>query len=346
MKSFVSLPLKDEEGNLGVLSFESGAPYFLDERHLEVATILSNQATVAIRNAQLYRQVPLMDIMAPFMKRKDKLLKMPKQQKIATAIAAAVIVAILTFVPWNMKVMGDVTVLPQQRTPVISEVEGIVKTVNFREGAKVTKGSVISQLQDDNYRLALNDQRMRRDVLLKQISRSQSALDSSSLSTQKIQLEQAQREIQYYQQLLDRTQLKAPVDGILITPRIEERIGSFLRKGEPFCELANMQRTRAEVNVREGDVGYLEMGQKIRLKMNAFPTKKFYGTVTLLGAQMAPHSDTSTYRIEAQIDNADLLLKSGMVGKAKVEVGYRSIGYVLLRKPFRFLWKKLWSWLP
>jgi RND family efflux transporter MFP subunit len=346
MKSFVSLPLKDEEGNLGVLSFESGAPYFLDERHLEVATILSNQATVAIRNAQLYRQVPLMDIMAPFMRKKDKLMKMPKQQKIATAIAAAVIVAIFTFVPWNMKIMGDVILLPQQRTPVISEVEGIVKTVNFREGAKVTQGSVISQLQDDNYRLALNDQRMRRDVLLKQISRSQSALDSSSLSTQKIQLEQAQREIEYYQQLLDRTQLKAPVDGVLITPRIEEKIGSFLKKGEQFCELANMHKTRAEVNVREGDVGYLEMGQKIRLKMNAFPTKKFYGTVTLLGAQMAPQSETSTYRIEAQIDNADLLLKSGMVGKAKVEVGYRSIGYVLLRKPFRFLRKKLWSWLP
>lgn len=346
MKSFVSLPLKDEEGDLGILSFESGAPYFLDERHLEVASILANQATVAIRNAQLYRQVPLIDIMAPFMQKKAALMKMPKHQKIATAVAAAVVVAILTFVPWNMKVMGDVTVLPQQRTPVVSEVEGIVKSVNFREGSAVTRGAVISRLQDDNYLLSLNDQKMRRDMLLKQISRSQSTLDSSSLAMQKIQLEQAEREIEYFQHLLDRTQIKAPVDGILITPRIEERIGSFLKKGEQFCELANMRNTRAEVHIQEGDVTYLQLGQKIRLKMNAFPTKKFHGNVTLLGAELVPQSETSTYRIEAQIDNSDLLLKSGMVGKAKIEVGYRSIGYVLLRKPFRFLWKKLWTWLP
>jgi RND family efflux transporter MFP subunit len=346
MKSFVSMPLKDEEGDLGILSFESSAPYFLDERHLEVASILANQATVAIRNAQLYRQVPLMDIMAPLMRRKDKLLKMPKHQKMFSAAVVAVIIAILTFVPWNMKILGDVSVLPQHRTPVISSVEGIVKNVYFREGAPVSRGAVLSQLQDEDYRLSLDDQKTQRDLLLKQISRSQSTADSSSLRLQQIQLEQTEREIAFYQQLLDYTRLTAPVDGILITPKIEEKIGSFLRKGDQFCELADMRSTRAEVNIQESDISYLKVGQEIRLKMNAYPTKKFYGKVTLLGAQVTSNNDTSAYRLEAQIDNTDLLLKSGMVGKAKIDVGYRSIGYVILRKPVRFLWKKFWVWLP
>ncbi len=346
MKSFVSMPLKDEEGDLGILSFESTAPYFLDERHLEVASILANQATVAIRNAQLYRQVPLMDIMGPLMRRKAKLMKMPKQQRIVTAVVCAVVLAILTFVPWNMKIMGDVGVLPQHRTPVISTVEGIVKNVYFREGALVSRGAVLSQLRDEDYRLALDDQKTRRDLLLKEISRSQSTGDSSALRVQQIQLQQTEREIAFYQQLLDSTRLTSPVDGILITPKIEEKVGSFLKKGEEFCELADMRSTRAEVNIQESDISYLKVGQEIRLKMNAYPTKKFYGKITLLGAQVTPHNETSIYRIEAQIDNTDQFLKSGMVGKAKIEVGYRSIGYVILRKPVRFLWKKFWVWLP
>jgi RND family efflux transporter MFP subunit len=346
MKSFVSIPLKDEEGDLGILTFESGAPYFLDERHLEVATILANQATVAIRNAQLYRQVPLIDIMAPLAQRKAKLMNMPRQQKLITAGIVAFIIAFLAFVPWDMKIMGDVTVLPQLRTPVISQVDGIVQNVYFREGATVKKGDVLTALQDENYRLALDDQKTRHDMLLKEISKSQSTLNSAALSVQRIQLAQTQREIDYYQQQLDRTQITAPVDGVLITPRVQEKVGSFLRKGEQFCELADMRKTRAEVEVQEGDLGYLAVGQEVRLKMNAYPTKKFYGKVTLLGSQVKPHDDAGIYRIEAQIDNPELLLKSGMVGKAKVEIGYRSIGYVLLRKPFRFLWKKFWVWLP
>ncbi|HKZ39544.1 MAG TPA: efflux RND transporter periplasmic adaptor subunit, partial [Candidatus Hodarchaeales archaeon] len=346
MKSFVALPLKDEEGALGILSFESVSPYFLDERHLEVASILANQATVAIRNAQLYRQVPLMNIMQPLMQRKAKLMEMPKHRKIAWGISIALILILLVLVPWNMKVVGDVTVLPTRRIPVVSEVEGIAKNVYFREGAKVARQAVIATLQDDDYRLALEEQKTSRDLLVKQISRSQSLGDSSALSLQQIQLEQIQREITFYQAQLNRTRIVAPVDGVLITPKIEEKVGSLIKKGEQFCELADMNATRAEVTIAEGDVNYLLIGQKVRLKMNAYPTRKFYGTVTLLGAEITTHSDTPSYRIEAEIDNPDLLLKSGMVGKAKVEVGYHSIGYVLLRKPFRFIWKKSWAWLP
>jgi len=346
MKSFISIPLKDEEGDLGILSFESSAPYFLDERHLEVASILSNQATVAIRNAQLYRQVPLINVMESIMQRKAKLMKMPKNLRIAWGVAAAAIVLILTFVPWNLKVMGDVTVLPERRIPVVSEVEGIVKKVYFREGAKIPRGAIISSLQDEDYRLAMGDRQTQRDLLLKEISRSQSTSDSSSLRLQQIQLQQVERELKYYKEQLDRTRIVSPLEGILTTPRIEEKVGALLKKGEQFCELADMRSTRAEVTIEEGEVGYLKVGQQVRLKMNAFPTRKFYGKVTLLGAQMSPQSESRYYRIEAQIENPNLILKSGMVGKAKVETGYHSIGYVILRKPFRFIWKKLWLWLP
>jgi hypothetical protein len=58
------------------------------------------------------------------------------------------------------------------------------------------------------------------------------------------------------------------------------------------------------------------------------------------------HGDTPYFRVESKTENTGFLLKSGMAGKAKIEVGYHSIGYVLLRDPVRFLWKKIWVWLP
>src|SRR5687768_6704805 len=55
------IPLKDDEGVVGILVLESARPDFATARQQEMATILANQATVALRNAQLYQQVPLAD---------------------------------------------------------------------------------------------------------------------------------------------------------------------------------------------------------------------------------------------------------------------------------------------
>ena len=61
VESGLYLPLKDEEGVLGVLVFESGSADFATPTQREVAAILANQTAVALRNAQLYHQVPMVD---------------------------------------------------------------------------------------------------------------------------------------------------------------------------------------------------------------------------------------------------------------------------------------------
>jgi multidrug resistance efflux pump len=345
-KSFVALPLKDEEGELGILCYESATPYFLDDRHLEVISILANQATVAIRNAQLYRQVPLVDLMRPIIQRKAQIMKMPRTRKIAWASAIGAALLRLILVPWNMKVVGDVTILPALRTPLVSEVEAIVQKVHFREGDRVKKGTEIAALKDHDYRLAIEGFQSRRDVLSKEVSRSESQEDSTTARLKRIEMEQMDREIQFSNDQLGRTKLRSPVDGIVITPRIEEKAGHLIRKGEEFCEVANVMKVKAEVAINEGDLAYLKNGQKIALKMNSYPTSKFYGVVTHLGAELTAKESQRYYILVAEIENPDELLKSGMVGKAKVETGYRSIGYVLLRSPVRFMWKKIWTWMP
>jgi GAF domain-containing protein len=168
-KSFISIPLKDEEGALGLLTFESSTPYFLDERHLEVISILANQATVAIRNAQLYKQVPLINIMEPIMARKAAIMRMPKKRRLAYGTGIGLLLLFLILVPWNLKIDGDATILPSNRTPVTAQVEGIVKEVYPREGTLLKKGQVIASLVDNDYQLALEQYRTRAEARVPEI---------------------------------------------------------------------------------------------------------------------------------------------------------------------------------
>src|ERR1700678_3072401 len=144
---FYALPLRDDQGRLGVLALLSGDADFLSENNRETLAILANQTTVAIRNAQLYQQVPLANLLQPFSQRKKKFIAaMPQSRWIQYARRAAVVLAFLILVPWPMRVSTDATVAPAQRRVVSSIDGGVVQRVLVHEGDLVQAGQMLAQL--------------------------------------------------------------------------------------------------------------------------------------------------------------------------------------------------------
>ena len=72
------LPLKDEEGIVGILLFEADRSDFATPRERELAAILANQSTVAVRNARLYHQVPLANALGAFGAKREAFLELPR----------------------------------------------------------------------------------------------------------------------------------------------------------------------------------------------------------------------------------------------------------------------------
>jgi GAF domain-containing protein len=77
-----SLTLADDQGRVGVLLYEATDPDFLDLPHTEMIKILAGQATVAIRNALLYREVPLISLLEPLVQRKRALLGTSRRRRL------------------------------------------------------------------------------------------------------------------------------------------------------------------------------------------------------------------------------------------------------------------------
>ncbi|HEY7575138.1 MAG TPA: efflux RND transporter periplasmic adaptor subunit, partial [Thermoanaerobaculia bacterium] len=345
LKSFFGVTLADEEGKLGVLAFESKEPLVFDEETRDLLQILVNQATVAVRNAQLYQQVPLAGFWKPLLEKRRKLIQLPTRRRRAWAIGLAVTVLVLLF-PWRLRIAGPARILPGSRASVTAGVDGVVAAVSKHEGDRVAAGEVIAVLRDEAYAAALAESSAALSIASADVARQREAGDAGAMFEAQSRREELEARIALAREELGRTRLRAPVAGIIVTPRIEERVGQFFRRGEELCVIADVGTVTAEVAVPEEDLSLVQPDQRVSMKINTYPTRTFEGQVARLGARVREQGEDRFLIAEVRAENRDGLLKTGMLGTGKIWAGRRSIATLILRKPARWLWRKIWPLLP
>jgi RND family efflux transporter MFP subunit len=352
-KGFYALPLRDDQGMLGAMVLLSSEPDFLNESNKETVAILANQTTVAIRNAQLYQQVPLANFLQPFSERKKKLLSVvQKGRGVQYAQRAAIIAALLIFIPWPMRLGTDATVVPAERRVVSTIDGGIVQRVLVHEGDTVQKGQLLAQLYNGEDRVRLAQAEAALSQARRELAEAEFHNDPAASGQAKIRGDLHAAEVQLEQQRVAAAQLIAPIAGMIVTPKVEERTGTMLKPGEGFCEIFAQDTMAAEMSVPESDLSLVRPGKKVALKLNAFPTQTFEGAVERLGSQTRSDSGDQYFLVRAIFQNSGDRARTGMVGRARIRAGggwfdgWYSVGYVLLRAPVRWIWQKIWAWMP
>lgn len=352
-RGFYAMPLQDEQGKLGVIALESAEEDSWGENELEVLSILANQTTVAVRNAQLYQQVPLISVMQPFLERKAKLLAMPRARLTRLGIQALLALLVLVVVPWKMRIGTNAIVVPAQRQVVASEVEGVIQGVFVREGDQVEAGTLLAELDASDDRIRLERGQANLALARRQLAEADARGDLGAANQAVLRMQMYQAETDLYREKVEKARLRAPVAGVIVTSKVEERMGELLHKGEAFCELVETGRLAAEMNVPETSLDLIQPGARVSLKFNAFPTHTFTGTVERISAQAISLQGEQYFVVRATFSDPGLGARTGMVGRAKIiaaggwgESGWYPIGYVIFRAPARWVWRKAWTWLP
>ncbi|UCB52713.1 MAG: efflux RND transporter periplasmic adaptor subunit, partial [Candidatus Zixiibacteriota bacterium] len=341
-KSFLAVPLVDEEGALGAMSMESEAPSFLTESSLEVVEILANQLTVAIRNAELYQKIPLAKVIHPIVAKKRAFLRIPRK-KLSTIVAGAVLVlAFLVLWKSELKVTCPAEIWPRQTYTLTAEVEGIIQNILVSEGESVQRGQVLAKLHSDYIASRLNQVKAWLESSRGNARSLFAANRISQYQMERNQIDKLQAELSLLEGEQEKTHIISPVSGTVLTPVLHEKLGELLEKGDFFCEIADLGGMRAEIGFPEKDIHLPEEGQKVKFLVTAFPEKTFWGTVEKISSSANFENDKANFLIIAEIQNEDGLLRPGMRGHAKVYCGDRSLGYVLFRKPGRLLRGLAW----
>jgi HlyD family secretion protein len=119
---------------------------------------------------------------------------------------------------------------------------------------------------------------------------------------------------------LSRTEIRSPVDGVVVKRDIElgQTVAASLSAPTLFTIAQDLREIDIYANIDEADVGRLKDGQPVTFGVNAYPNRSFNGTVRMvrLGAQTI--QNVVTYTAVIGVENADLALLPGMTANLQI----------------------------
>ena len=347
VRSGLYLPLKDEEGTVGILLFESGEPEFATERQREIAAILANQTAVALRNAQLYAQVPLIDTLGALAARKRAFMELPRKQRQAYAAIALVALAALTLIRWPLRVSGTHPAFrPQGLVQVRALVPGVIDRVFVREGASVARGAPLVQLRDIETRAARLTAAAAVSASDRAAALAASRGDPAEERAQRVRGETLRQEVALYDEELAASTIRAPAAGVVLTARPEERTGAWLDAGDLALTMGRTDTLELEFGIDQREIGRVAVGNEVRLRVDALPQRTFVGHVTSLGPLPTDSASRVSFPVRAAVPNPAGLLRPGMAAYARVLTAPASVATRMVRAPVRWarlLWWRMWS---
>ncbi|HXI83439.1 MAG TPA: efflux RND transporter periplasmic adaptor subunit [Verrucomicrobiae bacterium] len=153
----------------------------------------------------------------------------------------------------------------------------------------------------------------------------------------------------YDNEQIQRIDLVSPIDGVVTTHKLKEKLGQHVLKGDLIAKVHELKTVTAEIAVSEKEIADVAVGQKVLLKARAYPQRLFEGTVTSVAPtvnklEKEGVGSEKTILVTTQLDNAALLLKPEMTGTAKICCGDRRLLDLVTRRLSRYLRVEFWSW--
>jgi HlyD family secretion protein len=117
---------------------------------------------------------------------------------------------------------------------------------------------------------------------------------------------------------LSYARIYSPIDGTVLDRAVEvgQTVAASFNTPTLFTIANDLTQMRVEAKVDEADIGQLINGQRVEFTVDAFPAKKFSGSVTEIRLQPVTTNNVVTYTVVVGAPNPDKILKPGMTANA------------------------------
>jgi len=251
-------------------------------------------------------------------------------------------------------------VQPETEVKISPEVAGEIIDLPVEDGKAVNKGDLLVRIKPDSYKALLEQQEAaissakatnlqqkatmmkteqdlkraddmfaKKTISIQEYNAAQAAYDVAKNTHESSlhEIERAQASSSQAREQLSKTTVYSPIDGTvtILNSKLGERIvatGQFA--GTEVMRVADLGHMEARVDVNENDVVNVKIGNKAKVKIDAYGDRKFHGTVYQIAntgktTGAGTQEEVTNFEVKIRIDDHDVTLKPGLSCTADIE---------------------------
>lgn len=266
-------------------------------------------------------------------------------------ICTAAVLAILFAPVWPDFVEGRFVLEASHRALIRAEVPGVVTQVLVAENQLVTSGTALVRLRN----LQLES-----DAAQAAARFQEATARAVNASLHYDNFGQAERERQETAERnnilanrLTKLGLTSPIAGVVVTPHLQDLLGSYVNAGTQVVEVANLDNMTARIYIPEFGIRDVRIGTKVRLQVESWflPISGVVASIAPLSSEIEP-----SLAEKAQLSGVapppfyvgfvnlrnDGTLWDGMTGTAKLFVRRRSLAAITARFARDLVERRFW----
>jgi len=267
--------------------------------------------------------------------------------------AAAGVMLFFLFLPlWREYVSGRFVLEPAHRAVVRARVPGRVVDVLVSEGQMVDAAAPLVRLRNLKMESELAQAEAEYEGAAYRVTAAR--LRNAPAAPAEHERDQLATRLAFLRDQAAQLVLASDLSGSVLTPRLQDRLGTYVSAGTVVAEVADMSVMRARIYVAESDLRKLQVGSAAALRVRGL-LSSLGGTVSNIAPDVAgmeagvmekkkyiglhtPHF----YFADIAVPNPGGMLKIGLTGDAKILIRHRSLAGMTGELVTEFVSRKLW----
>jgi len=158
-----------------------------------------------------------------------------------------------------------------------------------------------------------------------QAAKAQLQVIAAQLSAAKASVRQKQAALQQALVDLERTSIRSPVDGVVVSRNVDvgQTVAASLQAPTLFTIAQDLTRMQVDANVDEADIGRVDEGQNATFTVDSFGGRTFSGRVTQVRKAARVVQNVVTYNVVVAVANPDEKLLPGLTANVRIVVASR-----------------------
>lgn len=242
----------------------------------------------------------------------------PAKQESAPSVAVEAAAAVATTSTQDLRAIG--TLQSDESVQITSEIAGRITEIPLFEGAPVTAGDVMVQLDDALVQAEVADTQARYNLAQGNLGRANSLAKSGNVTERardeaSMNAETTRAALELAKARFSKHTIRAPFSGIAGIRKVSP--GAYVTAGQPIVNLEKIDTLKIDFKLPELFLSQVKTGQTIEIAVDALPDRTFTGTIYAID----PHIDVNgrALSIRARLENPELILRPGLFARVRVK---------------------------